>query len=1128
MGTESKYYKEIIGKIERFIKKESLNLIITGILRTLILTTSVFLIFTLTEFFGNFNSTVRTIFFFFTLLILFTSVNYFILIPTLRYFNLFRKETYFDAAKRVGIFFPSLKDELLNSLQLVSDSESNKFYSHSLVDAAFKKVYSKSGALKFESAVNFDEAKSLSKSFLILVISSAVLFAFISPIRAAAGRVLNFNQEFIPPAKFYFNVSPGNIEITKGEDVLIDVTVVGQVPERISIATKSEEETDFGFEKIRIDSSGHFLFNIKSVRNSAQYFAAAEGIESEVFSIKVIDRPVVKTFELKIIPPGYSGIPVSVQKDNGNIESLAGTKVNVDLTSTKPLKKAWIEFSDSNRVDLNTVSNNATGEFILKKDARYTFNLLDENGNSNLSPVKYQLKVLYDEYPAIELISPKENLTLGNDNRVNINAKVSDDFGFSKLLLNYRLSASKFEKVSDQFISVELPLDKDKRDYLLNYIWNLTNLHPGINDVFSYYLEIFDNDYISGPKSSKTGILSVRVPSMEELLTKVDNTHTEVESKLEETLKEAEDLQKTFEEIERDLKMKDEKISWEQKEKIENAMDKYSELRQKVEDMNSQLSEMRQEMQENNLLSEETLEKYMELQNLMNEMTSDEMKKMMDQMQQMLQQLNKNMTQDALQNMKINEEQFKKSIERTLNLLKRIQIEQKVDELIKRAENLEKLQNELMEQTKNNQLNDEQRNQLSEQQDQVTDQLDQLEKEMKDLKEKMSEMKDMPSDKMEELEKEFADQKNQEQSEQASQNIEKNDMQSAQQNQNQVSCNMQNMKQSLLSMQSGMKQQSQMKTFTDMLNLLNDMISLSKKQEEIKNETALSDPGSSALGENAQNQENLRGNLSGLLKRMSELSQKTFAISPEMGKAVGDANKQMQESVKSMQNRNGSMAVLSQTEAMKHLNEAASMMKSSMDAMMNSGGSGGGMMSLMQQLQKLTGQQMNLNNMTQMLQQMEQGKLNQQQMAQMQRLSQEQSLIKKSLEQLNKEAKISGESKKLPSNLEGIMDRMQEVIKDMDTEKLNDELIQKQENILSRMLDAQRSINERDFEKQRESKSGDNLVRQSPGSLNPENQKDLEKLREELLRSAKENYLPDYEELIRKYFEALQEQNIKN
>ena len=132
------------------------------------------------------------------------------------------------------------------------------------------------------------------------------------------------------------------------------------------------------------------------------------------------------------------------------------------------------------------------------------------------------------------------------------------------------------------------------------------------------------------------------------------------------------------------------------------------------------------------------------------------------------------------------------------------------------------------------------------------------------------------------------------------------------------------------------------------------------------------------------------------------------------------------------------------------------------------------------------------------------------------------------MDQLNREARQSGQSKSLPGNLENIVKEMQEVITDMRTEKLDDNLIQKQEKILSRMLDAQRSINERDFEKQRESFTTDNISRQSPAELNLNSEKGKDKIKDELIRAAQEGYNRDYEELIRKYFEALQKENIKN
>ena len=157
-----------------------------------------------------------------------------------------------------------------------------------------------------------------------------------------------------------------------------------------------------------------------------------------------------------------------------------------------------------------------------------------------------------------------------------------------------------------------------------------------------------------------------------------------------------------------------------------------------------------------------------------------------------------------------------------------------------------------------------------------------------------------------------------------------------------------------------------------------------------------------------------------------------------------------------------------------------------------------------------------------------QGGMSPQQQVEMQRLAQQQQLIQKSLDQLNKEAKVSGQSSKLPADLDNILKRMQEVVTDMQGQKLDEQLIQKQENILSKLLDAQKSINERDYEKERESRSGENVARNFPPELDLNSDKSLNKIRDELNKAVKEGYSRDYEELIRKYYEILQSEVIEN
>lgn len=1121
----SNFYKEIINKLEALVKKEYLSLFLSGLLKFSIIIISLITLFSLFELVAYSSATVRTFLVFILLALCISSIGYFIVLPLLKYFNAFSKRDYLFSAKKVGRYFPQIKDDLINALQLVSSDKLNTLYSSSLADAAFKNVYERSKPIRFESIVNFGDVKKLLKYAFTLIIFAILLFAFVPGLQAASNRLANFNQEFIAPARFYFEVFPRNAEITKGDDLNFVVKVKGQTPKKVFLALREESQTNFEEHQLQKDSLGNYNYSIKQLRSSLFYYAFAEDIKSDVFEIKVIDHPVMRSLDVKVTSPNYSNIPIVEQKDNGNISALVGSVVEINLLANKELKSAQIEFEDSAKSDLKIQNNFAQGSFRVKKDNSYVIVLKDLSDKNNLQPVRYFIKSLYDSNPTIELVNPKDNINLANDNRVPIETKINDDYGFSKLTLNYKLNSSKYEPAQNEFTSIEITIDKKIKEQIVDYIWNLTQLHPAVEDVFSFYLEVFDNDVISGPKSAKSQIINVRVPSLDEILSKADNTQEVAKDDLQTILKDAEELKKELEKIDQDLKKDKPELTWEEKEKIQQALDKFEKLQDKMKSVSKDLKQMQNELQQNQLLSKETLEKYMELQKLMDEMTSDDMKKAMQQMQDILQKMNRNQTQDAMNNLKMDEERFQKSIERTMNLLKRIQIEQKMDELIKRTENAEQKQNELSDQTKDSDLSDQkQSEELSEKQNEISKELDRLEEKIKELAEKMNELKNMPKEEMEKLMEKFEQQKNQELSKESSEELKQNQKQSAQKNQQQLSQNMKDIKSVMQQMQEMMQQENQMQTFTDMMRILDNLLSLSKEQEELKNKLQNVDPNSSQFGQNLQKQNDIKKNLNRLLEQMSELSQKTFAITPEMGKALGNANQNMNQSMQSMQNRNGSMATLAQGDAMMNLNEAANLMKSSLESMMQGGSGSGGMMSLMQQLQQMSGQQMNLNNLTQMLQQMQQGQLSQQQQAEIQRLAQQQDLIRKSLDELNKEAKQSGESKKIPADLESVVNQMKEVVSDMNTEKLSDELIQKQEKILSKLLDAQRSINERDFEKDRKSKSGQEFTRKSPTELNWSNQEGKEKLKDELNRAVQEGYNRDYEELIRKYFEALQKE----
>ncbi|WKZ69654.1 MAG: hypothetical protein QY331_00125 [Melioribacteraceae bacterium] len=1116
------FYKNIIDKLKKTNRKINLISSLEGLVNSLFYFALIVFGIVILEALFNFSGEVRTILFFASIAVIVVIISKEVFLPLIRNIDSLSNFNLNKIAKLVGKNYPEVKDSLLNAVQLVNDKSNN--YSKELIQAAFKTVYDKTQKLNFTEAVKFNKWNKvkISAGTFIPITLLVLLVPFLNN---AFNRMINYDKEFIVPPKYHLAIEPGNIDVTKGESVAIIVTAKADIPKSITLFTRSTEQAAFDELILLPDSNNNFTQVLKSLNSSIEYYAEAEDVSTDVYSISVMDRPIVRKFVMTITPPSYTRLPQQVQNDNGSATVLPGTRLDFEITSTKPLTNAKINIIEKDNIELDVNSFVAKGHFYVRDEISYNFDLVDTSNVESENPIRYSVNITEDEFPQIEITKPGENVELGLENILPLTIEIKDDYGFSSLELLYHKSALSQTNTSD-FTTVPISISKSEKQQEVFFGWDIAQLNLKAEEIVSYYVEVADNDNINGPKKSRSKVFTLRIPSLDELFANADQKQNEASDDLNKTLEEAKKLSDELQQISDELKKDDKRISWEEKEKIEKAMQKFESLEQKVDDIKKQLDDVRKDLADNNLLSEETLQKYMELQDLMDQFSSEEMKKAFEKMREQLENMMRNQVQNEMENLQFNEEMFKKSLERTVNLLKRIQIEQKMDELLKRTEQISEELSDLNEQTEQSSLqNQQERNELAEKQKSLTEKMENLEKETEALSEKMSEFDDMPQKDAQELSEQMKQQQNTEMNEQTSQQLQKGQKQDAMQMQQQMMKNMQANMEKMQAMQNNMKMQTQMKVMSDMMKSLDDLLTLSKEEEDLKNKTRDQSVSTKNLRESAQQQNQIQSNLDKVTRQISELSQKTFGISPEMGRALGQARREMSQSIMDMQENNGGKASQSQERAMKNMNEAAMMMKNSLEMMMSGEGQGGGMMSMMQQLQQMSQQQMSLNQMTQMMQQ---GQLSQQQMAQMQRLAQEQQMIQKSLAQLNEEAKSTGQSKKLGSNLEQILKEMEEVVADMQSNDVDDDLLQKQERILSKLLDAQRSINERDFEKERESFTGKNFQRETPPELMLTTEEGLKKLRDELLNASKEGYKKDYEELIRKYFEALQKEKIRD
>ncbi|PKL84296.1 MAG: hypothetical protein CVV24_00360 [Ignavibacteriae bacterium HGW-Ignavibacteriae-3] len=1114
---------KIENKLRAFVERKKRRDGLNRLLLFILVLSLGFLSLIILEAVGNNSSEFRTVLFWLSLTGITAGLIFFVALPFIKDIIYYSRPDFIEVSKTVGAHFPEIKDELANAVQIIN--ERNSHYSDKLVDAAFKNVYEKSEKLDFKSLVQFSSTKRLFRICLIVLTASIITVSITPGLDSAVHRLINFGTNFSPPPKFLFSVIPGNLEISKGDNVKIIIKTEAEQQSEIFLSTKSEEQSEHIVKKLSPDSLGNFNYEEFSVKSSFEYFASAGKIKSESYMISVVNRPAITGFEITISPPAYSQMPDQIQKDNGNISAMPGSILKIALNSSRELSKAVISFSDNTRKNMSVSSAKSSIIFPVFKEANYQILIEDKQGFVNLNPITYSIKLLTDASPSIEMLSPDQNIKLANETKISLVSKISDDYGFSRMNLNYRLSASKYRQITDEFTKIPITISNQLKEDEIYFVWDLGQLVLAEGEVIAYYLEVFDNDIVNGPKPARTPQFTIAVPSMDALFADADIKQEDASKELTEILKEAGHLKQEMQKISDDLKQNSKDISWQEKEKVEKAAEKFKDIGKKIDEISEKLSEMKNDLAKNNLLSEETLKKYNELQELLEKMSTDEMKDAFKRLQEALKSLNRDNVQMSMEEMKANEEYIRKSIERTLNLLKRVQIEQKVDELLKRTEELTEKIDDLKNKTEQSNLSDKpKRDELANRQKDISQDLKSLSEEMNKLDVKMDGMNDMPQDQLDNIRKDLEKQNNENISDEAAKDIQQQQKQGAMQNQQQLSQNMKNLGKQMKSMQSGMQQMNQMNTFLDMMKILDDLLTLSKDQEKLKNDTEQLSPYSNEFSNNLREQSKLQSNLGKVLQKMGDLSQKTFAITPEMGKSLGQALSDMQQSMNAMMSNQGPPATQMQKSAMSSLNNAAGMMKSAMDQLMSGGGSGGGMMSMMQQLQQLGQQQMGLNQLTQM---MNNGQMSQEMMAQTQRLAQQQEAIRKSLEQLNREAKESGQSKRIAGNLEKILSEMREVVSNLQSQKLDNDIVKQQERILTKLLDAQRSMNERDYEKDRKSESGKDFTRTSPPDLILNTDEGKNKLKDELLKAVREGYKKDYEDLIRKYFELLQKKTKK-
>ena len=209
---------------------------------------------------------------------------------------------------------------------------------------------------------------------------------------------------------------------------------------------------------------------------------------------------------------------------------------------------------------------------------------------------------------------------------------IQDDYGLSAFRLHFQINGnSKQEKSGSALIGIDHR--QPQQNFFFN--WVLDSLHLDAGDRLQYYLEIWDNDGIRGPKSTKSASYQFQLPDDKAFRTEIKKSQSSTENELERSLSKAKSLKQSIEEAEQKLKGK-QSLDWQDKKMLEDLIQQKNLLDQMVEQLKEQNKLLEEKKAAFSKQNERILEKSEQIQKLMNELLDDETKKLFEELEKML------------------------------------------------------------------------------------------------------------------------------------------------------------------------------------------------------------------------------------------------------------------------------------------------------------------------------------------------------------------------------------------------------------------------------------------------------------------------------------------------------------
>ena len=1042
---------KIINILEKFAKKFYLNNLIKGLFWFILFSVSLLFVLSTIENLFWLNSTFRLILLILLIISLTTFFSYYIALPVLRYFGLLREKSYKDFALLLGNY-SNTDDKILSALELFELNELNKN------ELLLNELSRRSNELSKINIKNFLNIKEYYKWIIgnisILAIFFTLSFTFPKQFINPLVRISNYNKIFPKDYGFRVNILNTNFYTESGKSFVLNFEITGdKIPKDIYILSNGNQFIP----KKTLNNRYEYIF--ENITENTIFQIIAEDWISDKYEIKVYNKPTIYRLVANIIYPNYTKI---------NNEQF----VNIFSYSVPRGTKIMFSFNMKDADSLIIVNGDKLNKYSVKNKLDYQIQILKNESiqiitKSIQSPLQDTTNIyiteIPDAYPQILVQVQKDTFSIMH---YYVSGSISDDYGFTKLLAIYKLTRK------DSTINGKIPINISNNDLIQNFNFDVDfsflNLQP--DDIIHFYLEIYDNDAIAGPKATKSREYEIKIPTKEEIQIEQSKQLQAANSKFSNIQKELNDIKNELKQLENQWKL-ERKFNYEQKQKWENLIKKQNDIINELQNLeqNLQLSPSYDE----NL---EIYEKIQQIDELIKSINLDELNEYLENLQKLME--NNELKSEDIEEFKSQNEELNKMLDRQIDLLKRLDIEKNLRETFDEFKDLSKQFDELSKKQDLDELT--KQNELKQMLEKQFEKYDSLLKENEKLSEPFN---------MENIESEEQTINNEVQ--QAEQNLQKNNQKKANENQKNTSQQLNNLANKLEQNLEKQLQEENAEDATALRQLLKNVLLASFEQENLIKNLYMQNPRLSNYQDYVRKQYELQEVMKRTKDSLYMIGKRQPMVSNFIFDEINKIEKESKKAINNLNNWTFGPAAINQQNLMTSLNNLALFLSDVLQQMeqqnsmsqMNSDGAmkcnnpknTGNSNNSKPSMKTLKQLQQDLNKQMEALQkEMQNGKKQGKEISEaLAKMAAQQEAIRRAMQQMKEQMSKEGNLKNA-SFVQQMIEDMEKTEKDLYNKNLTYETIKRQKQIEIRMLEAEKAEQQQETDNLRKSETAKN------------------------------------------------------